>query len=69
MQSITIYEVGMRSPKGEYTKFDESTNKKEADVFLEIMKKFTPDGFEVVFLEKVYHCVSTTPHIIKPEIN
>ena len=64
MQAITIYEVGMRSPKGEYTKFDESTNKKEADVFLEIMKKCTPDGFEVVFLEKVYHCVSTVPHII-----
>tara|TARA_R110000822_G_scaffold122229_1_gene256333 strand:+ start:516 stop:725 length:210 start_codon:yes stop_codon:yes gene_type:complete len=69
MQSITIYEVGMRSPNGEYSKFCESPDKSKVDDHLEIMKKCTPDGFEVVFLEKVYHCVSTTPHIIKSEIN
>ena len=64
MQALTIYEVGMRNPNGEYSKFCDSPNKNEVDDHLEIMKKCTPHNFQLVFLEKTYHCVSTVPYII-----
>ena len=64
MQSITMYEAGMRNPRGEYSKLFESLDKSKVDDHLEIMKKCTPHNFQLVFLEKTYHCVSTVPHII-----
>ena len=64
MNSLVIYEAGARSPSGKYSKFIESPKQQDVDDYLCIMKGCVPCNFELVKLEKTYHLVSTTPHII-----
>ena len=64
METLTIFEAGMRSPEGKYSKFIESPDRNKVTEYLEIMDKCKADGFELMLYEKTYHCVSTTPHII-----
>jgi hypothetical protein len=64
MESLIIFEAGMRSPNGKYSKFIESPERSEVVEHLEIMKLCNPTDLELVMYEKTYHCVSTTPHII-----
>jgi hypothetical protein len=64
MDSLVIFEAGMRSPDGHYSKFTESPDRKNVEDYLETMKKCKPNDFDLVLYEKTYHCVSTTPHII-----
>ena len=65
MDTLLIFEAGMRSPEGHYSKFIESPYRKKVEDYLETMKKCKPDDFVLVLYEKMYHCVSTTPHIIR----
>ena len=64
MSNLTVYEAGMRSPEGNYSKFIVSPSQKEVDDYILIMKDCTPEGFELVKLEKYYELKSTTPHLV-----
>ena len=64
MDSLIVFEAGMRNQEGKYFEFMESPDRKKVEDYLEIMKKTKPDNFELVFLEKNYHLVSTTPHVV-----
>ena len=64
---MILYEAGARKPDGGYYKFIESPDKAEVLEYTAIMQKVfntAKAGFEIVLLEKVYSCVSTTPYII-----
>jgi hypothetical protein len=65
VDTLLIFEAGMRSPEGRYSKFIESRDRKKVEDYLETMKKCKPHDFDLVLYEKMYHCVSTTPHIIR----
>ena len=64
METLTIFEAGMRSPDGSYSKFIESPNRSEVARYLELMSECKAEGFQLVFYEKTYHCVSTTTHVV-----
>lgn len=64
MQSLTVFEAGMRSESGRYAEFITSPDRKKVDDYIEIMKVSKPEGMTIVFLEKTYQLVSTTPHIV-----
>ena len=65
METMTIYEAGLRAPDGKYAKFISSPNKQVVDEYIEIMKTTKPYGKTILFLEKTFHLVSTTPHIVQ----
>lgn len=63
---LIIFEAGMRhSAGGKYYKFMESPDKAKVEEYLEIMKGTKPDESELVFSEKTYRLIATTPHIIE----
>jgi hypothetical protein len=64
METLTIYEAGMRSDSGKYAEFIKSTDRAKVEEYIEIMKQTRTDGFEILFLEKTYHLVCTTPQIV-----
>ncbi len=64
MESLIVFEAGMRSEEGKYSKFMESPDRQKVEEYLEIMKKTRTDNFQLVFLEKTYHLICTTPHIV-----
>lgn len=64
METLIIFEAGMRSRNGKYSKFIESPDRSKVIEHIEIMKLCNPTDLELVFYEKTYHCVSTTPRII-----
>jgi hypothetical protein len=64
MENLTVFEAGARSPDGKYATFMESPEKSKIDDYLEIMKRTVPEDFELVFMEKTYRLISTTPNII-----
>lgn len=64
MESITIYEAGVRLESGKYSKFIESSKEKEVDNYIGIIGLTAPDNSEIVKYIKTYHIVSTTPYII-----
>lgn len=64
MESLTVFEAGMRSEGGRYAEFISSPDRKKVEDYIEIMKETKPEGMSIVFLEKTYQLVSTTPHII-----
>lgn len=65
MEALTIYEAGLRAPNGEYAQFIFSPNKQEIDEYIKIMKKVKPHEMTILFMEKTFHLVSTTPHIVR----
>lgn len=67
MDTLLIFEAGMRSPEGRYSKFIESPDRKKVEDYLETMEECKPYDFDLVLYEKMYHCVSTTPHIINAQ--
>jgi hypothetical protein len=71
MDTLVIFEAGMRSPEGRYSKFIESPDRKKVENYLEdylkTMKECRPHDFDLVIYEKMYHCVSTKPHIINAQ--
>ena len=64
MQNLTIFEAGMRSEAGRYAEFITSPDREKVEEYIEIMKLSKPEGMTIVFLEKNYQLVSTTPHIV-----
>ena len=62
---LIVFEVGLRNPVGKYSKFMESQDRDKVNEYIEIMRSSIDDYFEIVFLEKDYKLVSTTPLIIK----
>lgn len=64
METLIIYEAGGRSEDGRYVKFIESPKREDVEECIEIMKKTQPHGTTIVFLEKTFHLVNTTPFII-----
>ena len=65
METMTIYEAGLRAPDGKYVKFISSSNKQDVDEHIEIMKTTKPHGNVILFFEKTFHLVTTTPHIVR----
>ena len=65
MEDLIVFEVGIRIESGEYSKFMESPNKKEVLDYLNILKETKPYSSELVFSEKRYRGISTTPVIVK----
>ncbi len=57
MKSLIIFEAGMRSPNGVYSKFFESPERSEVFEHLEIMKLCNPTDLELVMYKKTYRCV------------
>ncbi len=64
METLVIFEAGMRSPEGHYSKFTESPDRKYVEDYMVTMNSCAPRGFELVLYEKTYHCVSTTPIVL-----
>ena len=65
METMTLYEAGTRSEEnGGYNKFIESLDREVVEAHIETMKTTVPHKMTIVFLEKTFHLVSTTPHII-----
>jgi hypothetical protein len=64
MDDLIVFEAGMRSDTGKYSKFMESPDRQKVEDYLKIMTTTKPDGFELVLLEKHYQLVCTTPHIV-----
>ena len=64
MESLIIYEAGLRAPNGRNCKFVSSNNKQEVIDYIEIMKETKTEFFEIYFHTKTYNLVSTVPHII-----
>ena len=65
MEALTIYEAGLRAPDGKYANFISSTNRQDVDEYIETMKTTAPYGHTILFLEKTFRLVSTTPHIVQ----
>ena len=63
MSDLMVFEAGLRI-NGKYSKFMESPERKKVIEYLEIMKKTKPDNGELIFLQKDYRLILTTPHII-----
>jgi len=64
MSDLTVFEAGLRSEEGNYSKFMESPDRAKVEEYLEIMKTTKPDNFELMFYEKTYRLISTNPQII-----
>lgn len=64
-EDIRIYEAGVRTETGRYSKFITSSVKAEVDDYINIMKDTVSDDHEIVFYEKLYRILSTVPYIIK----
>ncbi len=64
MNDLIVFEAGLRSEEGYYSKFMESPDRGRVEEYIEIMKSTKPEGAEIMFMEKCYQLVSTTPHII-----
>ena len=64
MESLTIFEAGTRTIDGNYTKLMESQDMSKVIKQLEMTGQHG-DHFELVLYEKTFHCVSTTPYIIR----
>jgi hypothetical protein len=62
---LIIYESGVRSDDGKYSKFIESPSKSKVDDYIEIMKSTVSDSLTIVYYEKTYRCISTIPQIIR----
>ncbi len=61
---MDIYEAGIRDEVGKYSLFIQSNDKDAVIDYTETMKETVPLSHEIVFLEKTYELVCTTPHII-----
>ena len=64
-EQLIIYEAGVRSESGKYSKFMASPVLEEVDDYISIMKETVSKESEILFFKKVYHLVCTTPNIIK----
>jgi len=62
-EEIRIYEGGIRLESGTYVQILRSEDRVKVEEDIDLIKDINPD-WEVVFLEKCYHLVSTTPRII-----
>lgn len=67
METLTIYEAGVRSPEGRNATFMTSPDLNAVEEYFEIMQTTVASGFECFLREKNYHLVSTTPrrHLTK----
>ena len=63
MTDLIVFEAGIRNEEGKYSKFMDSPDRKKVEDYLDIMKTTKPENFELVFLEKHYSLISTTPTI------
>tara|TARA_R110002153_G_scaffold204752_1_gene357543 strand:- start:355 stop:567 length:213 start_codon:yes stop_codon:yes gene_type:complete len=68
MNTLLTFEAGVITPEGRHSKLFESPDRKKVEDYLENMEKCKPHGFDLVLYEKMYHCLSTTPHTIKRAI-
>lgn len=59
--TMTIYEVGVRTPNGGYSTFIESPDLSVIESYLQIMKKTTATGFQCVLSKRDYELICTTP--------
>lgn len=62
---MKIYSAGIRSEIIPYKEFKQSCEKSEIDDFIEFLKDVVLNEYDIVYFEKEYALVSTTPHIIK----
>jgi len=62
-EEIRIYEGGIRLESGTYVQILRSEDRSKVEEDIDLIKDMNPDK-EVVFLEKCYHLVRTTPYII-----
>ena len=58
-KDVTIYECGLRLDN-KYSSFMQSRSEKEIDEYVGIMKSSCDRG-EIVKIQKIYRCISTTP--------
>ena len=65
MDTLIIYEAGLRTEAGKYHNFISSTCINEVEDYIEIVKVSKPESMSIIFIEKTYHLVSTTPHIVE----
>lgn len=64
METLIVFEAGIRNEDGQYHKFMDSPNREEVQEYLEIMKETKPEDSTLVFMEKTYKLVCTTPYIV-----
>lgn len=68
-ETLTVFEAGVRDGDGNYRQFIQSNDRVRVVDYIEIMKESCFDSLDIVFLEKTFHLVSTTQHIINRSIN
>lgn len=56
---VTIYECGLRFDS-KYSSFMQSRSEKEINEYIDIMRASCDIG-EIVKMQKIYRCISTTP--------
>ena len=64
MSNLTVYEIGVRSPLGVYSKIFDSPDKQKAMEHAEIVRVCKGEGFVLVLIEKYYSLTSSTPFIL-----
>ena len=64
-EDVKIYEAGLRLDNGDYSSFIQSRNESKVDEYIGIMKAAKCKNSEIVKMEKLFRCISTTPFIIK----
>ena len=62
-EQMTLFECGLRI-NGRYCQFMESNNRESIDEYINIMRETNPPYAEILFLEKTYELVSSTPYVI-----
>jgi len=65
MESLIVFEAGVRSPEGKYSVFKTSPNRAEIEEYIRIIDHMVAEDFEILFSEKFYTLVTTTPTLIK----
>jgi hypothetical protein len=64
-KEIKVYEAGVRNElTGKYSQFITSRVRAEVDDYIDIMKQTVSTDYEIVFYERFYNLISTTPYII-----
>lgn len=65
MEKLVIFEAGVSNSEGKYSKFIQSPDREKVIEYMNIMEVCVDADFEIIYLEKVFNCVSTTPKIQK----